>query len=80
MTSNLYKQDAYCVYTCSKGYYTYEIQKQCTKECPLGTYGLLTNATCLACVSPCMTCLNNKYCLSCIAGYFLDSISHTCQQ
>ena len=65
MTNNLYKQDAYCVYACGNGYYTYKDQMQCVKECPVGTYGLLTNISCMACVPPCQTCLNDKYCLSC---------------
>ena len=57
MTNNLYKQDAYCVYACGNGYYTYKDQMQCVKECPVGTFGLLTNISCMALNSMFLRCI-----------------------
>lgn len=85
LLSNLYTQDAYCVYTCSSGYYLHYNSSSlfnpnsCVQQCPVGTYPLSTNLTCQTCVSPCLSCLNDKFCLSCIANYFLTQ-ANTCQQ
>jgi hypothetical protein len=85
LLSNLYTQDAYCVYTCSAGYYLFHNAtsvynpNSCVQQCPVGTYALSTNLTCQACVSPCLSCLNDKFCLSCVTDYFLTQ-ENTCQQ
>lgn len=100
--SNLFTQDAYCVYTCSSGYYIFDNSsnifnpKSCVQTCPVGTYALSTNLSCAICVSPCLSCLNDLFCLSCIQGYFLtpdntcsvlcpyryygESLTQTCQK
>ena len=83
--SNLYTQDAYCVYSCSSGYYIYINSSNplnantCLQQCPLGTYTLASNLTCVSCQSPCLSCLNDHFCLSCIDNYYLTA-SNTCQQ
>ena len=83
--SNLYTQDAYCVYTCSNGYYTYlnslnvDTPGSCLQSCPIGTYAYATNLSCIACKSPCLSCTNDNFCLSCVANYFLTP-SNTCSQ
>ena len=85
LMSNLYTQDAYCVYSCSSGYYIYINSSSttnpntCVQQCPTGTYALSTNLSCAQCVSPCLSCLNQNFCLSCIASYFLTQ-QNTCQQ
>jgi len=77
--SNLYTQDAYCVYTCSSGYYIHinssniNNPKSCVQTCPIGTYAFSTNLSCVNCKSPCLSCTNDNFCLSCIVGYFLTS-------
>lgn len=64
LMSNLYTQDAYCVYTCSSGYYIYENitnannQNSCVQQCPTGTYALSTNLSCVQCTSPCFSCMS----------------------
>ncbi len=83
--TNLYTQDAYCVYTCSSGYYIFDNltniynPHSCVQQCPVGTYPRSTDLTCALCVSPCLSCLNDNYCLSCIVNYFLTE-QNTCVQ
>jgi hypothetical protein len=83
--SNLYTQDASCVYTCSSGYYIYintsspTGQNSCLQQCPTGSFALSTNLSCIACTSPCLSCLNQNYCLSCITDYYLAP-DNTCLQ
>ncbi len=45
----------------------------CVSSCPFGYYGDNTNNQCVLCVSPCQTCYNSNYCLSCVASYSLAS-------
>lgn len=83
--TKLYTQDAYCVYTCSNNYYIYlnsnnfTNPKQCLSECPLGSYTLSSNVSCVGCTAPCLTCLNEAFCLSCIDGYYLTK-DNTCNK
>lgn len=85
LLSNLYTQDAYCVYTCSSGYYLYYNSSSvydpnsCVQTCPTTTYALSTNLTCASCVAPCLSCLNDAFCLSCLPDYFLTQ-ANTCQK
>ncbi len=75
--TKLYTQDAYCVSVCSNNYYVYlnststTNPKQCLSSCPLGSYTLTSNVSCMPCKSPCLTCLNEQFCLSCVDGYYL---------
>ena len=77
LNDNLYAQGPDCVYACGTGYYIYEEERKCVSDCPIGTFALLTNVSCMACVGPCATCLSESYCLSCLEAFFLTA-DHTC--
>lgn len=48
----------------------YLINQKCVlaENCPSGTYSNSTDSKCSNCVSPCLTCSNFSFCLSCIVG------------
>lgn len=41
----------------------------CYSSCPTGSY--YSAATCIECISPCFSCVNQNSCLSCVSGYYL---------
>lgn len=41
----------------------------CQVTCPDSTY--LNNQTCFDCPNPCLTCINQGICQSCLGGYLL---------
>ena len=61
--------------TCISGYFYYNYQ--CYVSCiPLITYANLVNRTCDSCPNNCNTCQGNSSnltCLTCVAGYVMDS-------
>jgi hypothetical protein len=73
--SNLYTEGANCVYSCSSGYYIYANatsgQNGCVQSCPSATFAMTSNLSCVSCLAPCSTCLDQTQCLSCLTGYFL---------
>jgi hypothetical protein len=46
--------------------------------CTNGTYFDTSTSTCLACVFPCLSCLNATYCLACSSSQYYLALSHTC--
>ena len=66
---------------CQSGYLLYFNQGQgsCTTSCPSGFYaGFVSSSTftnsnqhqCLICVSPCITCISETVCVTCLTGYY----------
>ena len=46
--------------------------------CTNGTYFDTNTSTCLACVFPCVSCLDATYCLACSSSQYYLALSHTC--
>ena len=76
----------YCT-SCSNGYILWN--SSCVTTCPTTYYynatTLLTINTinvnvsqCVRCVPPCLTCLSQSACLSCMLGYKYNSLQHIC--
>lgn len=62
-----------CVTICDAGFYLYG--ETCVLSCPTQTYSIQSSYECQTCVVPCLTCTSSNSCLSCVAGYFLESSS-----
>ena len=65
-----------CVANCS-AYVHYTPNMSCLTACPDGYHQVSTNGSqfCTACVSPCATCANSSFCLSCLTGFFYYNFS-----
>lgn len=54
----------------------YLFNSSCLASCPSVYYYSSKDSNayiCLSCISPCLTCLNSSYCLSCVPGYMLSN-------
>eukprot|EP00347_Sterkiella_histriomuscorum_P014233 403361664 len=73
-----YYSESKCL-TCIAGGYSL-IDNTCSKsDCPKGQYYNSTLKICLACVSPCSTCISYSKCKYCVAGYnYHDNGSYKC--
>lgn len=68
-------------YRSSISIYMFLSNQTCVSVCADGFYGDATSQSCLACVSPCLTCTNNILCLSCVntsTNRSYDSFSKKC--
>lgn len=59
---------------------TYLFNNQCLdpQNCPLTTYPDISTLHCSPCLSPCSTCLNGTFCLSCQGSLYLLSSAGSC--
>ena len=55
--------------SCPNGFYFYEYQ--CLDACPDYYYADSRSETCESCIEPCLLCLTDIKCLSCVATYYL---------
>jgi len=55
---------------CKTGYYLFN--ETCVVTCPNQYYGNTTALVCMNCISPCYTCLNSSYCLSCSVNFLYN--------
>ena len=55
---------------CLTNYYLFN--NTCISTCPNQYYGNVTSLICVSCISPCYTCSNNTFCLSCSINFLYN--------
>jgi proprotein convertase subtilisin/kexin type 5 len=65
-----------CVQNCTV-YIHFLPNRTCLTACPSNFYQIVSSGLkyCQACTSPCNTCTNATFCLSCVSGYFYYSFT-----